>query len=177
MNTAQTDLTATQAGNVVSAARLAHQNPGHRKVHRLNERDSRTIEAMDERAPERTAAINAPGADVVPLRGARSHTAGKPTTVERQAASRVPDKLWREVLGEEIRRQRHQRSERLSDTADRAGISPQYLSELERGLKDPSSEMLEAVAGALGGSSFELTRSAVRTWGASGQATTTLLAA
>lgn len=32
---------------------------------------------------------------------------------------------------------------------ERAGISPQYLSEVERGVKDPSSEILAAVAGAL----------------------------
>lgn len=42
------------------------------------------------------------------------------------------------------------RAERLSDVARRAGISPQYLSEIERGVKDPSSESLAAVAGALG---------------------------
>lgn len=71
-----------------------------------------------------------------------------------------PGKLWREALGEEIRRQRTARNDRLRDTAGRAGISPQYLSEVERGMKDPSSEMLEAVAGALGTSSFDLVRSA-----------------
>ena len=31
----------------------------------------------------------------------------------------------------------------------RAGISPQYLSEIERGRKEPSSEMIAALAGAL----------------------------
>ena len=35
------------------------------------------------------------------------------------------------------------------ETARRAGVSPQYLSEMERGLKEPSSEMIAAVAGAL----------------------------
>lgn len=39
---------------------------------------------------------------------------------------------------------------RLVDVAERAGISPQYLSEIERGRKKPSSEMIAAVAGALG---------------------------
>ncbi len=58
--------------------------------------------------------------------------------------------LFRHELGTHLRRLRHERGERLSDTAERAGISPQYLSEIERGLKDPSSEMLAAVAGALG---------------------------
>ncbi|MGV0868985.1 helix-turn-helix transcriptional regulator [Corynebacterium kalidii] len=59
-----------------------------------------------------------------------------------------------------MRRERAVRQDRLVDTAERAGISAQYLSELERGLKDPSSEVLEAVAGALGKSSFDLVRSA-----------------
>lgn len=58
--------------------------------------------------------------------------------------------LFRHELGAHLRRLRHERNERLTDTADRAGISPQYLSEIERGLKDPSSEMLAAIAGALG---------------------------
>ena len=45
----------------------------------------------------------------------------------------------------------------LTDVASRAGVSPQYLSEIERGKKDPSSEMLAAVAGALGRRVLDLT--------------------
>jgi DNA-binding XRE family transcriptional regulator len=58
--------------------------------------------------------------------------------------------LWREVLGEHLRSMRQDQRETLSDTAGRAGISPQYLSEIERGRKEPSSEMIAALAGALG---------------------------
>lgn len=58
--------------------------------------------------------------------------------------------LWREVVGRRLRDLRRARGERLADTAARAGMSPQYLSELERGRKDPSSEILAAAAGALG---------------------------
>ena len=54
------------------------------------------------------------------------------------------------MVGRRLRDLRRARDERLADTAARAGMSPQYLSELERGRKDPSSEMLAAVAGALG---------------------------
>ncbi|MGV3713156.1 helix-turn-helix domain-containing protein [Pseudolysinimonas sp.] len=70
----------------------------------------------------------------------------------RDAAPRSgePEPLWREVLGERLREQRADRAQTLVDTARRAGISPQYLSEIERGLKEPSSEMISAVAGALG---------------------------
>ena len=44
---------------------------------------------------------------------------------------------------------RQGRDETLAQTAARAGISPQYLSEVERGRKEPSSEMIAALAGAL----------------------------
>ena len=59
------------------------------------------------------------------------------------------DELWRRALGRQLRELRLARGERLDDTAARAGISPQYLSEIERGRKDASSEMIAAVIGAL----------------------------
>jgi transcriptional regulator with XRE-family HTH domain len=59
------------------------------------------------------------------------------------------DELWRRALGRQLRELRQARGERLDDTAARAGISPQYLSEIERGRKEPSSEMIAAVIGAL----------------------------
>jgi transcriptional regulator with XRE-family HTH domain len=61
----------------------------------------------------------------------------------------APEPLWRELVGRELHRERTARGERLVDVAGRAGVSIQYLSEVERGLKDPSSEMLQAMAGAL----------------------------
>jgi transcriptional regulator with XRE-family HTH domain len=57
--------------------------------------------------------------------------------------------LWREVLGSRLRALRTERDETLAQTAERAGISPQYLSEIERGRKEASSEMIAALAGAL----------------------------
>jgi ribosome-binding protein aMBF1 (putative translation factor) len=60
-----------------------------------------------------------------------------------------PEELWRELVGDQLRRERQARGERLADVAERAGVSTQYLSEVERGLKDPSSEMLQAMTGAL----------------------------
>ncbi|WP_033290172.1 helix-turn-helix domain-containing protein [Amycolatopsis jejuensis] len=60
------------------------------------------------------------------------------------------DPLWREALGRTLRTTRENQGDRLVDIAQRAGISPQYLSEIERGRKEPSSEMIAAVTGALG---------------------------
>src|SRR5215207_3118962 len=77
------------------------------------------------------------------------------------APNRGPEPLWRELLGDQLRRRRHDRGETLTETAERAGVSPQYLSEIERGLKEPSSEMIAAVAGALEVTLIELTAGVV----------------
>jgi transcriptional regulator with XRE-family HTH domain len=69
----------------------------------------------------------------------------------------APEPLWREVLGGRLRALRADRDETLAQTAERAGISPQYLSEIERGRKEPSSEMIAALAGALGTTLADLT--------------------
>ena len=68
-----------------------------------------------------------------------------------------PEALWREVLGRRLRALRQDQRETLGQTAGRAGISPQYLSEIERGRKEPSSEMIAALAGALGTTLIGLT--------------------
>lgn len=63
---------------------------------------------------------------------------------------RTPAPLLRDVIGRLLRVRRIALGLTLADVADRAGISTQYLSEVERGLKDASSEMVAAIAGALG---------------------------
>jgi transcriptional regulator with XRE-family HTH domain len=68
-----------------------------------------------------------------------------------------PEPLWREVLGGRLRALRAERRETLAETAERAGVSPQYLSEVERGRKEPSSEMIAALAGALDTTLADLT--------------------
>jgi DNA-binding XRE family transcriptional regulator len=74
----------------------------------------------------------------------------KPQRPEPQSEPQPPEPLWRDVLGQRLRALRAERGETLAETAERAGISPQYLSEVERGRKEPSSEMIAALAGALG---------------------------
>src|SRR3954469_8761876 len=78
----------------------------------------------------------------------------RPLDARRRSA---PEPLWRGVLGERLRVLRRERRRTLSETAAQAGISPQYLSEIERGRKEPSSEMIAAVAGALGTTLVDLT--------------------
>lgn len=69
--------------------------------------------------------------------------------------------LLREVWGGVVRGLRLERGERLTDVAARAVISPQYLSEIERGRKDASSEILAAIARSLDVSVRELSAQVV----------------
>jgi len=85
-----------------------------------------------------------------------------PAHPQRRTAPEGVEPLWREAVGAELRRERTRRGERIADVAGRAGVAAQYLSEIERGRKDPSSEVLSAVAGALGWRVADLTRQASR---------------
>jgi len=57
--------------------------------------------------------------------------------------------LLRELVGEALRRRRRAQRRTLAEVAARAGMSMQHLSDVERGRKDPSSEILAAICGAL----------------------------
>jgi len=83
-------------------------------------------------------------------------------TFPTRAATWRPPLLWRELVGAELRRLRRQNGQRLVDVADRAGISVQYLSEVERGQKEASSEILESVCGAHGLTVVDLAERIVR---------------
>ncbi|GAB7110514.1 helix-turn-helix transcriptional regulator [Streptomyces phaeofaciens JCM 4814] len=81
-------------------------------------------------------------ARVIPLRP----PAARPTPG--QDAPREP--LWRDLVGDVLRRERQAQERTLKDVADEARISMPYLSEVERGRKEASSEVLAAAAHALG---------------------------
>ncbi|WP_405743463.1 helix-turn-helix transcriptional regulator [Streptomyces sp. NBC_01525] len=61
-----------------------------------------------------------------------------------------PDPLWRDLVGHALRRERLAQNRTLKEVAETARISMPYLSELERGRKEASSEVLAAAARALG---------------------------
>jgi transcriptional regulator with XRE-family HTH domain len=95
----------------------------------------------------------APGAGEQRRAGQRE--AGQPQAGEREA--REP--LWRHLVGAVLRRERVAQQRTLKDVAEAARISMPYLSEVERGRKEASSEVLAAAAHALGlGLSDVLTR-------------------
>ncbi|MEH6375959.1 helix-turn-helix domain-containing protein [Streptomyces sp. KLMMK] len=71
-------------------------------------------------------------------------------------AARPSEPLWRNVVGDVLRRERLAQKRTLKDVADAGRISMPYLSEVERGRKEASSEVLAAAAKALGLSLAEL---------------------
>ena len=58
--------------------------------------------------------------------------------------------LLRWVIGECLRQARQGQGRTLRDVAEAAGVSIGYLSEVERGRKEPSSEVLAVICRALG---------------------------
>ncbi|MFF6783541.1 helix-turn-helix domain-containing protein [Streptomyces sp. NPDC012510] len=79
-------------------------------------------------------------ARVIPLRPAAAPPVGPP----------AKEPLWRDLVGDVLRRERLAQDRTLKDVADEARISMPYLSEVERGRKEASSEVLAAAAQALG---------------------------
>jgi XRE family transcriptional regulator, stress-response regulator len=57
--------------------------------------------------------------------------------------------ILRRVVGEQLRRRRQDQGRTLRDVSSAARVSLGYLSEIERGQKEPSSELLAAICTAL----------------------------
>ncbi|MGW0186424.1 helix-turn-helix domain-containing protein [Streptomyces sp. NPDC003362] len=82
-----------------------------------------------------------------PAAGTASPAPARPAP-PREPAAKEP--LWRDLVGDVLRRERLAQERTLKDVADAARISMPYLSEVERGRKEASSEVLAAAAHALG---------------------------
>jgi transcriptional regulator with XRE-family HTH domain len=63
--------------------------------------------------------------------------------------ARRPRLLLRTVVGEVLRRHRQEQRRTLAEVAREACVSVQYLSEIERGRKEPSSEIVAAICDSL----------------------------
>ncbi|MFJ7333251.1 helix-turn-helix domain-containing protein [Streptomyces sp. NPDC101110] len=88
-------------------------------------------------------------ARVIPLRPHAARPAGAPPR-QGPPLPAAKEPLWRDLVGDVLRRERLAQERTLKDVADEARISMPYLSEVERGRKEASSEVLAAAAHALG---------------------------
>src|SRR5439155_15978827 len=66
--------------------------------------------------------------------------------------------LLRRVIGDALRSRRQSRHRTLREVSTAANVSLGYLSEIERGQKEPSSELLAAICEALGARLSEVLR-------------------
>ncbi|MEU8730881.1 MULTISPECIES: helix-turn-helix domain-containing protein [Streptomyces] len=92
-------------------------------------------------------------ARVIPLRPRAERPAARPAASPVSPERRPPtvrEPLWRDLVGDVLRRERLEQERTLKEVAEAARISMPYLSEVERGRKEASSEVLAAAAGALG---------------------------
>ncbi|WP_369031611.1 helix-turn-helix domain-containing protein [Streptomyces adonidis] len=88
-------------------------------------------------------------ARVIPLRP-KTTSAPAPAAPVAPPVPTPKEPLFRDLVGDVLRRERLAQERTLKDVADAARISMPYLSELERGRKEASSEVLAAAAHALG---------------------------
>ncbi|MFF9324659.1 helix-turn-helix domain-containing protein [Streptomyces sp. NPDC014776] len=96
---------------------------------------------MSTQTPNQPGTRTADEARVIPLRPAAARPRQRPA---------VKEPLWRDLVGDVLRRERQAQERTLKDVAEAARISMPYLSEVERGRKEASSEVLAAAAQALG---------------------------
>lgn len=75
---------------------------------------------------------------------------GRPGTVDpTSAGGRGPVPVLRRVIGDELRRRRNDQGRTLREVSAAARVSLGYLSEVERGQKEASSELLASICTAL----------------------------
>ena len=72
-----------------------------------------------------------------------------PSVTGQRTGERRPRPLLRTTLGDVLRRTRREQRRTLADVARAAKVSMPYLSEIERGRKEASSEVLGAICDAL----------------------------
>ncbi|MEU7059539.1 helix-turn-helix transcriptional regulator [Streptomyces sp. NPDC046197] len=78
------------------------------------------------------------------------HVTPRPVAAPGRSPVTAKEPLWRDLVGDVLRRERLAQERTLKEVAEAARISMPYLSEIERGRKEASSEVLAAAAHALG---------------------------
>ncbi len=105
---------------------------------------------MTATAPPTATASRAEDRPEPALRPARPEPAVRPARPEPAVRPARPEPLFRHLVGHILRARREAQGRTLRDVARDARVSVAYLSEVERGRKEASSEVLVAVCRALG---------------------------
>jgi len=96
-------------------------------------------------------AVSADGGDATPNLESQKLAAvlAFPTLGRRPSPGSAADRRLRDIIGEVLRDERRAQQRTLADVARAASVSLPYLSEVERGRKEISSDLLDAVTDAL----------------------------
>jgi len=96
-------------------------------------------------------AVSADGGDATPNLESQKSAAvlAFPTLGRRPSPESAANPRLRVIIGEVLRDERHTQQRTLADVARAASVSLPYLSEVERGCKEISSDLLESVTSAL----------------------------
>ncbi|KFI99038.1 helix-turn-helix domain-containing protein [Bifidobacterium subtile] len=151
----QTDVTAlstrpVQAGN----ARMRDLTPAQRRAVMFAQQQVIRARAAKKAKDERQAALSR----MWQAEDAEQQTKPRAAARKREAASESKDMSLREAIGHVLRDLRTQDHKTLREVSEKAGVSLGYLSEVERGQKEASSELLGSIAESLGLSTAQMLR-------------------
>ena len=133
-----------QSGN----ARVRELTPAQRRAVMFAQQQVLRARAAKKAKDERQAALTRIWREV----SARSMSAATETTDEPREVS------LREAIGHVLRDLRTHDHKTLREVSEKAGVSLGYLSEVERGQKEASSELLSSIAQSLGVSTAQMLR-------------------
>mgnify|MGYP002438781772 CR=1 FL=1 len=137
-----------QSGN----ARVRELTPAQRRAVMFAQQQVLRARAAKKAKDERQAALTRIWREDAERVSARSMSAATETTDEPREVS------LREAIGHVLRDLRTHDHKTLREVSEKAGVSLGYLSEVERGQKEASSELLSSIAQSLGVSTAQMLR-------------------
>ena len=137
-----------QSGN----ARVRELTPAQRRAVMFAQQQVLRARAAKKAKDERQAALTRIWQEDAERVSARSMSAATETTDEPREVS------LREAIGHVLRDLRTHDHKTLREVSEKAGVSLGYLSEVERGQKEASSELLSSIAQSLGVSTAQMLR-------------------
>nr|WP_236023617.1 helix-turn-helix transcriptional regulator [Bifidobacterium miconis] len=135
------------------SARMRDLTPAQRRAVMFAQQQVLAARAAKKAKDERKAALNRMWQE----EDSETHTRSASRTV-RDASADVRDVSLREAIGHVLRELRTRDRKTLREVSEKAGVSLGYLSEVERGQKEASSELLSSIAESLGVSTAQMLR-------------------
>ena len=135
------------------SARMRDLTPAQRRAVMFAQQQVLAARAAKKAKDERQAALSRMWQEEDAVE-ARPHSVAR----SRDVASEPHDGSLREAIGHVLRDLRTRDHKTLREVSEKAGVSLGYLSEVERGQKEASSELLSSIAESLGVSTAQMLR-------------------